>query len=74
MWRIWGARWAINAARCRRSVRKIHISASGRKEPVVLLSPAAASYDQFKNFEVRGDHFRELVRREIASQQAGIEA
>jgi UDP-N-acetylmuramoylalanine--D-glutamate ligase len=30
-------------------------------EPVVLLSPASASYDQYKNFEVRGDHFRKLV-------------
>jgi UDP-N-acetylmuramoylalanine--D-glutamate ligase len=31
------------------------------KEPVVLLSPACASFDQYRNFEVRGDHFRELV-------------
>jgi UDP-N-acetylmuramoylalanine--D-glutamate ligase len=34
---------------------------SAGAEPVVLLSPACASYDQYKNFEVRGDHFRKLV-------------
>jgi UDP-N-acetylmuramoylalanine--D-glutamate ligase len=27
----------------------------------VLLSPACASFDQYRNFEVRGDKFRELV-------------
>ena len=37
--------------------------ASGLKEPVVLLSPACASFDQYPNFEVRGDAFRELVRK-----------
>lgn len=35
---------------------------SSAREPVVLLSPACASYDQYRNFEIRGDHFRDLVR------------
>jgi UDP-N-acetylmuramoylalanine--D-glutamate ligase len=35
--------------------------ASNSAHPVVLLSPACASYDQFPNFEVRGDTFRSLV-------------
>ena len=35
---------------------------SGLAAPVVLLSPACASFDQYPNFEVRGDKFRELVR------------
>jgi len=30
-------------------------------EPVVLLSPACASFDHYRNFEIRGDAFRGLV-------------
>jgi UDP-N-acetylmuramoylalanine--D-glutamate ligase len=37
-------------------------AASVRKEPVVLLSPACASFDQYPNFEVRGKAFTDLVR------------
>jgi UDP-N-acetylmuramoylalanine--D-glutamate ligase len=36
-------------------------SRSDAPEPVVLLSPASASYDQFDNFAKRGDAFRDIV-------------
>jgi UDP-N-acetylmuramoylalanine--D-glutamate ligase len=36
-------------------------SRSNAAEPVVLLSPACASYDQFDNFAKRGDAFRDIV-------------
>jgi UDP-N-acetylmuramoylalanine--D-glutamate ligase len=36
--------------------------AAGLAEPVVLLSPACASFDQYRNFEIRGNRFRELVQ------------
>ncbi len=38
-------------------------ASSAENNPVVLLSPACASFDQYKNFEVRGDAFVELVSR-----------
>ena len=36
-------------------------TASGESNPVVLLSPACASFDQFKDFEARGDAFKQIV-------------
>ncbi len=34
----------------------------GKEKITVLLSPASASYDQYKNFEIRGNEFKKLSR------------
>lgn len=40
---------------------------------VVLLSPACASFDQYENFERRGQHFEELVRALPGSSGQGAD-
>jgi UDP-N-acetylmuramoylalanine--D-glutamate ligase len=40
-----------------------HASSLAQDGDIVLLSPACASYDQFDNFEQRGDAFRRFVER-----------
>ncbi len=36
-------------------------AAAAQSGDVVLMSPACAAFDQFKNFMVRGDHFKKIV-------------
>ena len=42
-----------------------------RSGETVLLSPACASFDQFRDFEDRGDQFRQLVRQ-LADSEASL--
>lgn len=42
-------------------------AARGGAAPVVLLSPACASFDQFTGFDARGDRFRALVQSLLSS-------
>ncbi len=46
--------------------------AEGRSKPVVLFSPACASFDQFDDFEARGEAFRALVDA-LPGERAEIE-
>lgn len=42
-------------------------AARGGEAPVVLLSPACASFDQFSGFDARGERFRALVQELMAN-------
>ena len=58
----------VNVLRAETLDRAVNAAASdaaldGRGNAVVLLSPACASFDQYKNFEVRGDAFVESVAK-----------
>jgi UDP-N-acetylmuramoylalanine--D-glutamate ligase len=61
---------AVQAGTLERALKAAYDDARASKaeEPVVLLSPACASFDQFKDFEHRGDVFRDLVGKLIAAQ------
>jgi UDP-N-acetylmuramoylalanine--D-glutamate ligase len=52
--------------RCETMDRAVAAAAElARKGDTVLLSPACASFDQYKNFEERGNHFARLVRETV---------
>ncbi len=54
----------LPAAKCGTLAKAFSLAiqeAQSEKQAVILLAPACASYDQFKNFEERGEAFRQLV-------------
>ena len=36
-----------------------------KKKKIILFSPSAASFDQFKNFEIRGLYFNKIIKKYI---------
>lgn len=55
-----GAATIVPAADMQHAVA--HARDHAKPGDVVLLSPACASFDQYRNFEHRGEHFEELVK------------
>jgi UDP-N-acetylmuramoylalanine--D-glutamate ligase len=57
------ARAGVVLRRCSDLDEAVGAAASAaRPGEVVLLAPACASFDSFRDFEERGDRFREIVR------------
>ncbi len=61
----------VNCGTLRRAVADAYQAAcdSSDPEPIVLLSPACASFDQFKDFEARGEEFRQLVESLMSEEE-----
>ena len=55
---------ATPAVVCSLSLNDALLASHSQAQPgdVVLMSPACASFDQFKNFAARGEAFKEIVR------------
>ena len=48
--------------------------AAAKPGDIIMLSPACASFDQFRDFEARGNAFRQIVEALIASQDVAEQA
>jgi UDP-N-acetylmuramoylalanine--D-glutamate ligase len=53
----------LDVVQCEDLDQAVHVAARGAQEgDVVLLSPGGTSFDAYRDFEERGQHFRDLVR------------
>jgi len=57
------------SANIKSAIKSIHqdIKKNENFKSTILLSPAAASFDQFNNFEDRGNYFKKLILKEFKS-------
>ena len=61
---------AFGVTRCNTLEKAVEVAMQGaRKGDIVLLSPACASFDQFKDFEQRGKIFKQLVNAHIFNER-----
>lgn len=60
----------VRAGTLEEAVKQAAIDAANADfdQPVILLSPSCASFDQFPNFEVRGETFRSLIAQQPGYQ------
>ena len=56
---------AANALRVEMFLREKELKLETTKKKIILFSPAAASFDQFNNFEERGKYFNSLIKKII---------
>ena len=45
--------------------KSFKVKVGGNSKKTILLSPAAASFDQYKNFENRGIQFKKLIMKKF---------
>ena len=65
-WPAWPKRLDTPANCCsarssKRAVNLAETAVQRHQASSLLLSPACASFDQYRDFEARGDHFRNLI-------------
>jgi len=66
-----GAALSPAEAHLESALRRAYESARTRGAGEVLLSPGCTSYDEFDNFEVRGDFFKDWVRK-LGAEASGV--
>ncbi|MCK5911892.1 MAG: UDP-N-acetylmuramoyl-L-alanine--D-glutamate ligase, partial [Caulobacter sp.] len=72
-WTLAGKAEVAISGTLERAVQQAYADAAASdQEAIVLLSPACASFDQFSDFEARGEAFRAAVNGLVAGGKAAV--